>query len=183
MVSAVFFLSEFCLLQGTIITFTYDTKIPKEESSIHKGKVIKIAFNWNGTRMVTADDAGLIAIWKGMSCLCSYQREGAITHCLFADLVMEDPQQKQKSKMNNLLFFGGTAGIVWLGDDANHCTELCKIVGTIKSLLFYERDNSIILITNTLLLVTFKITTGQKSSPDKRVKLSIAGDPEKLTSL
>ncbi len=70
-----------------------------------------------------------------------------------------------------------------LADDANHCSDVCKVGGAIKSLLFYEKENSVIIITSTLLLVQFKISTNEKSGPDKKVKLSIAGDPNKLISI
>jgi intraflagellar transport protein 140 len=41
----------------------------------------------------------------------------------------------------------------------------------------------VIIITSTQLLVQFKISTGHKQGPDKKVKLSIAGNPEKLESI
>ena len=56
-------------------------------------------------------------------------------------------------KMSNIFFFGGKNGIVCLADDANHCSEVCKVGGAIKSLLFYHKENSVIIITSTLLLV------------------------------
>lgn len=58
-----------------------------------------------------------------------------------------------KIKTNNLFFFGGKSGVVCLADDSNHCSDVCKVGGAIKSLLFYEKENSVIIITSTLLLV------------------------------
>ena len=83
-------------------------------------------------------------------------------------------------KMTNIFFFGGKNGVVCLADDANHCSEVCKVGGAIKSLLFYYKENSVIIITSTLLLVQFKISASEKRSPDKKAKLTIAGDPEQL---
>ena len=41
-----------------------------------------------------------------------------------------------------------------------------------------------IIISSSLLLVQFRIsTTDKNSAPEKKVKLSIAGDPEQLTSI
>lgn len=82
-----------------------------------------------------------------------------------------------------MFFFGGKSGVVCLADDANHCSDVCKVGGSIKSLLFYEKENSVIIITSTLLLVMFKISTSVKTGPSKRVKLSISGDPQKLQSI
>ena len=52
-----------------------------------------------------------------------------------------------------------------------------------KSLLFYEKENSVIIITSHLLLVQFKINLNEKLVPDRKVKLSVAGDPEKLITI
>jgi intraflagellar transport protein 140 len=89
----------------------------------------------------------------------------------------------QKLKTSNLFFFGGKSGIVCLADDSNHCSDVCKVGGAIKSLLFYEKENSVIIITSTMLLVQFRISTSEKSGPDKKVKLSIAGDADRLRSI
>lgn len=43
--------------------------------------------------------------------------------------------------------------MVCLADDSNHCSEVCKVGGSIKSLLIYEKENSVIIITSSLLLV------------------------------
>lgn len=70
--------------------------------------------------------------------------------------------------------------MVCLADDSNHCSDVCKVGGSIRSLMFYEKENSVIIITTTLLLVMFNISTSVKTGPSKRVKLSISGDPQKL---
>ena len=86
-------------------------------------------------------------------------------------------------KWNSLFFFGGKSGSVCLADDLKNCSELCKVGGSVKSLLFYEKENSVIIITSHLLLVQFKINLNEKLVPDRKVKLSVAGDPEKLCTL
>ncbi len=155
----------------------------KEEPNVHKSSILTIVFNPSGSRMVTCDDRGLVAVWRGLNCISQYTKEGAITHCIFSELSFITSKDKEKAKTNNLFFFGGKAGVVCLADDANHCSEVCKVGGSIRSLLFYEKENSVIIITSTLLLVQFKISPNEKTAPDKKVKLSIAGDPEQLTSI
>ena len=172
--------------------------ITKEDLNVHRSAITIIVFNPTGSRMVTCDDKGIIAIWRGLTCLATYQKEGAITHCIFCELSLEKdkPEEEKpvgkgnqqikdpkKSSSQNLFFFGGKQGVVSVADDANHCTEVCKVGGAVKSLIFYEKENSIIIITSTLLLVQFKISLTEKSVPDKKVKLSIAGDPEQLMSI
>ena len=86
-------------------------------------------------------------------------------------------------KWNSLFFFGGKKGSVCLADDLKNCSEVCKVGGSVKSLLFYEKENSVIIITSHLLLVQFKINLNEKLVPDRKVKLSVAGDPEKLETV
>lgn len=86
-------------------------------------------------------------------------------------------------KWNSLFFFGGKKGSVCLADDLKNCHEVCKVGGSIKSMLFYEKENSVIIITSHLLLVQFRINLNEKLVPDRKVKLSVAGDPEKLITI
>lgn len=191
---------------GLITLWNEETNLAKEDSNVHKGSICNIAYNPTGSRMVTCDERGLIAVWRGLTCLSTYQKEGPMTHTIFCELQLEKKEEKKelpqsdakhpakkdnkketkevaKTKTSNLFFFGGKAGIVCVADDANHCTEVCKVGGSVKSLLFYEKESSIIIITSSLLLVQFKISLSEKSVPDKKVKLSIAGDPERLSSI
>lgn len=61
----------------------------KEESNVHKEKITIMCFSPSGNRMVSADTRGLVAVWRGINCIATYKKEGIITHCLFADLVIE----------------------------------------------------------------------------------------------
>eukprot|EP01022_Parablepharisma_sp_SALTPOND_P012321 TRINITY_DN1578_c0_g1_i1.p1 TRINITY_DN1578_c0_g1~~TRINITY_DN1578_c0_g1_i1.p1 ORF type:complete len:1534 (-),score=207.16 TRINITY_DN1578_c0_g1_i1:2494-7095(-) len=126
---------------------------------------------------------GVIGVWKtnrGLSPICQYQREGAITHILFCGLAYEEESME---KWNSLFFFATDAGSLCLGDDMKHCSEVCKVSGRIKSLLFYEKESSTIIITSHMLLVQFKLTTSEKLTPSRKFKLSIAGDPELLQAI
>jgi len=86
-------------------------------------------------------------------------------------------------KWNSLFFFATDAGSLCLGDDMKHCSEVCKVSGHIKSLLFYEKESSTIIITSHMLLVQFKLTTAEKLTSTRKFKLSIAGDPELLQAI
>ena len=52
-----------------------------------------------------------------------------------------------------------------------------------KTILFYEKENSVIIITSHLLLVQFKLNLSEKLVPDRKVKLAVAGNPEYLNSI
>ncbi|CAD8141887.1 unnamed protein product [Paramecium octaurelia] len=161
---------------GTITIWQEDTRTAKEESAVHKEEINLIQYNTSGSRMVSADISGLVVVWRGITPMSTYQKEGIMTICIFADL-------NNIIKAQNLFFFGGKSGLVCLADDSKHCSEVCKVVGSIKCLMIYEKYNSVIIITSGLLLVQFKISTSEKTQPDKKVKLSIAGEPESLQSV
>jgi intraflagellar transport protein 140 len=82
-----------------------------------------------------------------------------------------------------LFFFGGTSGSVCLADDLKNCSEVCKVPGSVKTILFYEKENSVIIITSHLLLVQFKLNLSEKLVPDRKVKLAVAGNPEYLSTI
>jgi intraflagellar transport protein 140 len=85
--------------------------------------------------------------------------------------------------VNSLFFFGGASGSVCLADDLKNCSEVCKVPGAVKSILFYEKENSVIIITSHLLLVQFKLNLAEKLVPDRKVKLAVAGNPEYLSTI
>jgi len=39
--------------------------------------------------MITGDLHGVVAVWRGISCLCTYKKEGIITHAIFCELNIE----------------------------------------------------------------------------------------------
>ena len=125
----------------------------KEEEDAHSTPIIHVEFHHNGKYMLTCDSEGLIAVWRGINVIAVYQNESSVTHAIFSDIKLGSEKDQKKMKNKILFFYAGTNGIVSLADDSNHCNELCKVGGAIKTLLFYEPANSIIIITTSLLLV------------------------------
>ena len=70
-----------------------------------------------------------------------------------------------------------------MADDQKNCSEVCKVPGSIKSILFFEKENSVIIITSHLLLVQFKLNLAEKLVPDRKVKLAVSGNLEYLTTI
>jgi len=186
---------------GLITLWNGENNTTREDANLHKAPIINITFNPNGHRMVTCDDKGTVGVWRNITLMCSYQKTGAITHCIFCDLQLDRDKEKEnkeerkdgrehakdplkdKKKTQNLFFFGGKAGIVCVADDSNHITEVCKVSGAVKSLFFYEKMNSMIIITSTFLLVQFRISLTEKSQHDKKVRLSTTGEADQLSSM
>lgn len=168
---------------GVITLWNEDQRLTREEKVLHKSEITNITFSADGTRMVTGDEQGTVGVWRthrGLTPICQYSKSGAITNVAFCGLAFEEDSME---KWNSLFFFGGKKGSVCLADDLKNCSEVCKVGGSVKSLLFYEKENSVIIITSHLLLVQFKINLNEKLVPDRKVKLSVAGDPEKLITI
>jgi intraflagellar transport protein 140 len=104
--------------------------------------------------MVTGDAKGTVNVWRthrGLTPVCSYSKEGAVTNIVFCSLQIN--QEANQDNSNSLFFFGGASGSVCLADDLKNCSEVCKVPGSVKTILFYEKENSVIIITSHLLLV------------------------------
>lgn len=82
-----------------------------------------------------------------------------------------------------MFFFGGQSGAVCLADDLKNCSEVCKVPGGVKSILFHDKENSVIIITSHLLLVQFKLNLSEKLVPDRKVKLAVSGNIEYLRTI
>ena len=156
----------------------------KEELN-HEGKVIIIKFNKEGNRIVSADDKGMINVWSFAPLFnkCSYRQSFSILQIIMPNFNYEKIDNKDSvhnpEKLSSLFFFANSGGILYLADDNKSSPEICRTGGKIKSLLFYEKENAIILITSSLLLVKCTIQFNQQLSP-KKVKLSISGKPEEI---
>ena len=134
--------------------------------------------------MVTGDAKGTVGVWRthrGLTPVCSYSKEGAVTNIVFCSLQIN--QDANQDSSNSLFFFGGASGSVCLADDLKNCSEVCKVPGSVKTILFYEKENSVIIITSHLLLVQFKLNLSEKLVPDRKVKLAVAGNPEYLSTI
>ena len=61
--------------------------------------------------------------------------------------------------------------------------ELSKMNGSIRELFFYERNNTVVVITSTYYLIQFMISTKEDIILDKKLKISIPSTADKLTGL
>lgn len=78
-----------------------------------------------------------------------------------------------------MFFYYTSAGILYLADDSNCSPEICRVGGKIKNILFYEADNSILLLTYNALLIKCLISFNENLA-HKKTKLSIPGNPETI---
>jgi intraflagellar transport protein 140 len=173
------------LVDGRVGIWIDEDNFTKEERA-HESRVGIVKFNNTGSRVVSSDDkGGLIIVWRFDSQLyklCTYKQGFNIEEILFPKFLhekMDASKVPPQDKLNTLFFFCNSGGMLHLADDSNSSPEICRVGGKIKSLLFYERENAIIIITSHLLLVKCTIHFNQQLTP-KKVKLSIAGNPENI---
>jgi intraflagellar transport protein 140 len=168
---------------GCVTLWNEDQRMTREDKVLHKAPLSIITFSSDGSRMVTGDQKGTVGVWRthrGLTQVCSYKKEGAVNQIVFCSLIMN---QEQTDNSNSLFFFGGASGAVCLADDLKNCSEVCKVNGSVKSILFYEKENSVIIITSHLLLVQFKLNLSEKLVPDRKVKLAVSGNIDYLTTI
>jgi hypothetical protein len=118
----------------------------------------------------------------GLFKLCTYKQNFTIDDVIFPKFIYEkmDPTKvPDQERLDTMFFFSNSMGILHLADDSNSSPEICRIGGKIKSLLFYEKDDSVVLITSNMLLVKCTIHFSGQLTP-KKVKLSIPGTPENI---
>jgi len=114
--------------------------------------------------------------------LCNYKQNFLVEEILFPKFLyekMDSSKVPPPEKLDTLFFFCNSGGLLHLADDASSSPEICRVGGKIKSLLFYEKENAIIIITSHMLLVKCTIHFNQQLTP-KKIKLSIAGNPESI---
>ena len=169
---------------GHVGVWVDEPDVCKEELN-HEGKITIIKFNKEGNRIVSADDKGMINVWSFSPLFnkCTYRQTFTILNIIMPSFNLDKLESKDKTnneeKLNSLFFFVNSGGILHLADDGGSSPEICRTGGKIKALLFYEKENAIILITSNLLLVKCVIKFNQKLNP-KKVKLSISGKPEEI---
>ena len=137
---------------GHVGVWIDDQNSTKEELN-HEGKITIIKFNRDGNRIVSADDKGMINVWSFAPLFnkCTYRQSFSILNIIMPNFNLEKIDSKDKmhneDKLNSLFFFANSGGILHLADDGGSSPEICRTGGKIKALLFYEKDNAIIIIT------------------------------------
>eukprot|EP00981_Chlorochromonas_danica_P002589 scaffold504_cov189-Ochromonas_danica.AAC.24 len=119
-----------------------------------------------------------------------YKRKGEITQLVFCTLppridlnaVNAMAQVSTKATTNDLLkiqnhtpsfFFGTDRGTLAYADDMGNCTDIQTLSSAVETLLFFSESSYLLLITRSLLLITYHINPDGKINKVNSVKLSI----------
>lgn len=138
----------------------------KDDYQFHDCQITHLQFNLTGNRLISVDEKNQINIFYfdgSLSKLCSYTSKFIIDKVIFPCFNPEYYRSKgnilpfSNEKFESLFIYSTQAGIVYLADDSEISNEICRVGGRIKGLLFYEDDNSIIILTDNANLVKSNI--------------------------
>ena len=113
-----------CWDDGVISYWSEGDAAAKEEKSVHSVAICGVCLSPDGSRMVTGDERGVVGVWstrQGLSPVCHYRREGAMTNISFCAVAAEAGEIPTLDRMNKFFFFAGTSGSVYLADDLKRC--------------------------------------------------------------
>lgn len=162
----------------------------KDDYQFHDCQITHLQFNLTGNRLISVDEKNQINIFYfdgSLSKLCSYTSKFIIDKVIFPCFNPEYYRSKgnilpfSNEKFESLFIYSTQAGIVYLADDSEISNEICRVGGRIKGLLFYEDDNSIIILTDNANLVKSNIIFSGNLT-QKRTKLTLPGRPETIQS-
>ncbi|TMW60577.1 hypothetical protein Poli38472_000619 [Pythium oligandrum] len=172
---------------GMVSLWVHKESSAREVNSPHTGRVSLLKWAPTGNRLISADENGGVAVWKvdhrwQLSLATTYARQGSITHCVFASTPPQRPTKPGKGdgfvqQVCPSFFFGGEIGSVHYADDLGHISDIQVLNHAVDSMMFYEEQNRLIVITRALQLIVFQIqSTDGTVKPTLKVKLSVAGD-------
>eukprot|EP01031_Cornospumella_fuschlensis_P040644 gene40644-49554_t len=155
-------------------------------TSQHHSTITVLQWNPSGKRLVTGDKRGVVCVWSAdsrgvLAPMRQYKRKGEITQLVFCVLSSKlDLGSKASSSgavasssapSNNSneggvkvsqftpsFFFSTDRGTLCYADDMGHCTDIHSLSSSIDILLFYPASSYLLLITRSLLLITYHIS-------------------------
>ncbi|KAG3035550.1 hypothetical protein JG687_00000097 [Phytophthora cactorum] len=172
---------------GMVSLWVFKEQAAREVNSPHTSRVCLLKWAPAGNRLMSADENGVFAVWKvdsrcQLTLSTQYARQGSFTHCVFATrpALSKDTNIKNDHFSQHVcpqFFFGGEAGSVHYADDLGHISDIQVLNHAIDSMMFYEEQNRLIVITRAVQLIVYQIgATDSTVKPISKVKLSLAGE-------
>lgn len=132
--------------------------------------------------MITFDADMKMVFWIGRNPIKMEQRYAPITKMLFVDFQYEKVEGQRKTV--KLAFVGDKLGCIdYFEEKKLVVKELSKMNGSIRELFFYERKNIVVVITSTYYLFQFMISTKEDIFLDKKFKISMPSQCDRLSGL
>ncbi|KAE9332040.1 Intraflagellar transport protein [Phytophthora fragariae] len=172
---------------GMVSLWVFKEQTAREVNSPHTSRVCLLKWAPAGNRLMSADENGVFAVWKvdsrcQLTLSTQYARQGSFTHCVFATLPAGSRDSNAKSDHFSQhacpqFFFGGEVGSVHRADDLGHITDVQVLNHAIDSMMFYEEQSRLIVITRAVQLFVYQVgTTDGTVKLTTKVKLSLAGE-------
>ncbi|OWZ10206.1 Intraflagellar Transport Protein 140 [Phytophthora megakarya] len=169
---------------GMVSLWMFKERTAREVNSPHSSRVCLLKWAPSGNRLMSADENGIFAVWKvdsrcQLTISTQYARQGSFTHCVFATRPKDNSSKSEHFSHHACpqFFFGGQAGSVHYADDLGHISDIQVLNHAIDSMMFYEEQNRLIVITRAAQLIVYQIgATDGTVKPITKVKLSLAGE-------
>eukprot|EP00842_Homolaphlyctis_polyrhiza_P000388 jgi/Hompol1/134/HPOL_002936-RA len=162
---------------GTVGLWCLDMESTLREGKIHQCRVTCLEWNPPGNRIVTGDEDGCVVVWKidmrgRLSTMSQYRLKGQIACCVFRLSSVFPQDQRSREKDSPPFFLAGNNGSIYFADDMGHCTEATTALASIHSLFISQSKNTIMAVSEDLVLTKFSIAIDGKITQDSSVKLS-----------
>ena len=179
---------------GCITLWGEKERTLKEEASTHRHPITLTRWSPDGSRLFTGDEGGVLAVWTmdmrmRLSCICKYQKTGAITHLAFRHTAQPSSSSSSPPSAPSCppFFFASSGGWLWYADDAHHCSEVESTGLPFLLLHHFTSKDYVAYVTSdaTLHRSSFAPTPSPTFPPTltptrPAVKLSIKGDGAQL---
>lgn len=186
---------------GDVLIWNEHDRELHEAGSIHQSSVKVIQWSNNGNRLVTSDEAGILAIWKvdqkgrlQQTPLYQHDVSSPVTACVFKPssspeyelagdeaaldtLSWRKSNKGSSSSIDYSFFFGAANGSVYFVDDKGRSTQYFTADSAVRFLLYGEGRDMIVVVTDGLVLSQLKVAHDGTISEFAKVKLS--GQPAK----
>ena len=106
-----------------------------------------------------------------LTALCQYRLKSSITHCVFRNL---KSTYDARTNDSSLFFLALESGGVSYADDCGHCSEDIK-VDNIQRMLMLESTDTLVIVTQDLMLSMYTAVDGRKFAKTIEVYLILPG--------
>lgn len=147
----------------------------------HESPVTKISFSADKTMMVSQEKEGSVIFWREKNPIRTLRRTIPISKIFFFSFRHEVRDKGRKEAQ--LIFFGDRLGNVEYCEQRKlEFKQLCKVNGAVKEIFFYEKRNTVVIITSTYFMFRFRISTEEDIVIDNKVKIAMNNPAEGLLS-
>ncbi|KAJ1627581.1 WD40-repeat-containing domain protein [Pavlovales sp. CCMP2436] len=175
---------------GTLSIWTdaSGTGSTNDDREVHWGKAVTV-LQWSpdGSRLMSGDSSGRVSVWKvdptgRLSTVCTHQRSGAITHCVYKTAKAKSAAASLASNFSVAdqppFYFANDGGAICIADDMGHCNDMVSLGMPLAAMLFYKDKERLVVLTRALVLAQYKVEPSGKMTQVMKVKLSVAGGSE-----